>query len=599
MHVPWLPALALDRWRAVAGRSCPVEDPVVRVRGWFEWLSARMVCSGGRVGRLLIETGLCTTGELMACVRAQLDAGPMPANAVHHDIAADLSLLAELGQLAEVEELSERLAWDTWPEVADQVHGGLATRLLAAQRVEGVERALGRVRWHETLLTWLERHGAALPRDVYARVVARAEALVVATHLPREYHVDLYVRLAVLGDVAWLGRAREVLAGLPAELLEATPDVAHPVESIAWGLARLGDFAGAMAELAGLGSEDRHAARLRLLRLAPDAARRAELVEGLVGGALAGEMSWIWVVEAAPEVGERALAAMLAIADVDVRAEQIAGAARYMRGEAARAACVWLLARAEGSVVGTAGWERAWEDALDAMTSTGWEGLLEAGGRVRLIDHLLARPEIDLWREAAAFVPDDRMAAVLACAHAGMVRAEHYLDRDRWSELALPLLGRAERAQADDWLAAAAPQMSRTGIDEAGLERLAAWSPMQQREIVAGRLGLHQREFLPGQVLQSWLMTLAWWLPPRLWPDWRGTIAADVLARHAARAVEFTVVEAEEAEVDDLRRMLMTLTARTGWPDADQVLWVFAALGRCAGEAAITAAAADVVALRK
>jgi hypothetical protein len=598
MYGPWLPAAALERWREIAGRS-DVVDPVARVGAWFEWLTARMVCSGGRVGRLLIETGLCTPGELLACVRAQIDAGPVPANAVYHDIEADLWLMAELGPLFEVEALSERLAGEAWARAVDEVHEELATRLLAARRVEGVEVVLGRVRWHETMLTWLERHGAGLPRDVYARVVARAEEMVLATHLPREYHVDLYVRLAVLADEGWLERAREVLSELPAALVEATPDVAHPVESIAWALARLGDFAGAMAEIAGLGSEDKHAARLRLLPLAPDAARRAELVEGLIGGALAGELSWAWVVEAVPEIGERALAEMLAIADIDACAEQVGGAARYMRGEAARSACAWLLARAEGVVAGTAAWERAWEDALDAMTATGWEALLDDAGRRRLVDELLARPEIDLWREAGAFVPDDRVAAVLACAHAGMARADHYMERDRWSELALPLLRRAEPAQAEAWLAVAAPQMTRTGIDGAGLARLAAWSPTQQREIVAGRLGQHQREFLPGQIVHSWLLTLAWGLPRRLWPDWRGTIAVDVLARHEARGVEFAVVGAEaEAEAEALRGMLLALTERTGWPEGEQVLWVFAALGRCAGEAAITAAAAELVALR-
>jgi hypothetical protein len=102
-------------------------------------------------------------------------------------------------------------------------------------------------------------------------------------------------------------------------------------------------------------------------------------------------------------------------------------------------------------------------------------------------------------------------------------------------------------------------------IDGASIARLAVWTPEQQRSIVAARLAQHQREFLPGQLLQPWLVTLAWALPARLWPEWLGSTEPGALARVQAHALEFAVVPGEDAtERDDLLRRFTELTATLG-----------------------------------
>jgi len=54
-----LPDEALARWRALEGPTAPV-DATARVVAWLERLRARMLCSSGRLGRLLVATGLTT-----------------------------------------------------------------------------------------------------------------------------------------------------------------------------------------------------------------------------------------------------------------------------------------------------------------------------------------------------------------------------------------------------------------------------------------------------------------------------------------------------------------------------------------------------------
>lgn len=596
---PVAPAAALVRWRALEREALP-DDPVLRVRAWLERLAARMLCSGGRVGRLSIATGLCTIEDIAACVRAQLDAEKVETGALQFDIDDDLRVLGDLAATEVLAELCARLAANAWPEDVEWLHAELASRLLAAGREGEVLAALAPIGWHDTLLRWLARHGGSMSAPLRERLVARTAETIATTHLPSEYQVGLYAELAVLtGDERWLVRARQVLAALPADRLETTPDLPHPVESLAWGLASLGDFDAALATIAGLAPADRWSAQVRLLPLAPDPGRRAEIVEALIAAGEPLELRWAWIVEAAPETGARALEALLAIVDEDRRVDELGAAARFMRDEPARSACAWLLERARTLAPGSANWVRVWESLPDALTAAGCEDLLDVGTRRRWIDELLARPELDLWSEASAFVPDDRVVAVLERSRDGLAQANNYFDRELWCSVGLALLPRAPQAQASAWLELAAEVAPGMAIDGASIARLAVWTPEQQRSIVAARLAQHQREFLPGQLLQPWLVTLAWALPARLWPEWRGSIEPGALARVQAHALEFAVVPGEDAEErDDLLRMFTELTATSAWPNCEQVGWVFALLGRCAGEAAITAGLAALVDLR-
>lgn len=594
-----LPRAALERWRTLAAQVDADADPVGRLAAWLDRLAARMLCTGGRLARLLIETGLCEVDDILACARAQLEAGAIGADALRRDLDGDLDVLAELAPLDALHELSARTAELGRPDDADALHAALASRLLAAGRAQEAEAALARVAWHGTLLTWLEDHLDALPPELRGPLFARAARLVAATRLPAEYHVELFARLAALTqERRWLERAREVLAALPAEALAATPDHEHPLASIAWAEARLGDLDAALAHSSDLPADERWTALLRLLPLAPDPERRAAIVELLLA-AMTPEHTWAWLLEAAPELSARALRAIEAITDEDARREELCAAARFMRGEPARRACAWLLAHAAAQEPASPAWVHAWEDLSDALTSTGHAALLDPDARRSLVDTLLARPELDLWAEVGPFVPDDRATAVLERSYDGLTRADHYRTRQAWLDLGLPLLDRVPREQAERWLELAAAAAVGTAIDGASLERLAAWSPAQQRQIVLGRLASHQREFLPRQLVDPWLFALGGSLPSRLCPDWSAWIDRDVLARRRDAAEDLAFEPADDpAEQLRLRDALAAIAAADAWPGYDELRWTFALLGRCAGEAGVRAGLAALTELR-
>jgi hypothetical protein len=188
-------------------------------------------------------------------------------------------------------------------------------------------------------------------------------------------------------------------------------------------------------------------------------------------------------------------------------------------------------------------------------------------------------------------VPDDRVVVVLEHAARKLAIADHYMDRDTWIDLGLAVVERAPSEPAEHWRMIAAEAMALTGIDGASEDRLAAWTPEQRRAIVVARLRQHQQEFLPRQLIQPWLLWLAWALPSSLLaqlPEGLARIPAAVRARLRERQIEFTIVAASDpAEQARCRAALDDLLARPGWPNHEHVVWVFALLGRCAGEAAV------------
>ncbi len=137
----WLPDEALARWRALEERAAPV-DATARVLAWLERLRARMLCSSGRLGRLLVATGLSDLDSIGACVRAQLDAGTTGEGQFHTDVDADLDVVVELGSLELAEEVSVKVATREWlSETAGFLHGDLAKRLVDVGRVAEAEVA--------------------------------------------------------------------------------------------------------------------------------------------------------------------------------------------------------------------------------------------------------------------------------------------------------------------------------------------------------------------------------------------------------------------------------------------------------------------------
>lgn len=591
------PGAALARWQGLA--AADGEEPVACVRAWLERLGARMQATGGRLGRLLVESGLCEIEEIVACAGAQLAAGPIGANALRYDVEMDVDAVAALGSIDALAGLSATIDAKEWPDCADSLHVALAERLLAAGRAGEIEDVLGRVAWHRPLLDWLAARADSLEPGLRARLFARAGRLVEATHLPAEYHVELFARLAALtGGRGWLARAEAALAGLPAELRAATPDHEHPVVSIARGLAQLGELDGGLARLGELGGVDRWWGLAQLLAYA-DPGRRAAIVEEMIAGVGPLELEWAWLVELAPEAGPRALAAIEAMPAGEARSEALVSVARWLRGEAARRACAELLASAGGLAPGSKAWIRLWEDLPDALVQSEQAELLDAATRRALIDELLARPEVDLWAELGGFVPDERVEAVLERSYAGLERADHYRGREAWIELGARVLPRAAPASARRWLALAARAKVGTGFDGGGIEQLALWSAAQRREIVLGRLAQHRREFMPAQLVTPWLLWLGWSLPSRVCPDWGAWIGAEALARQRAHALEFEVVAARDpAERAALRRTLVAWTGTSRWPEHEEVQWVFALLGRLAGEDGLRAGLMALVELR-
>ncbi|MBL9102022.1 MAG: hypothetical protein JNL82_13745 [Myxococcales bacterium] len=592
LRAPCLPAQALARWSALL-QEPPATDPLAAVTAWIELLAARMVCTGGRLGRLLIAAGLCEVHDIAACLAAQLAAGPLADDALRYDVTADLDVVVELGPVEDLAGLSRRIAGDPGHGDVESVHGAIAARLLAAGREAEALAAIRRSDWHRPALALLERHGARMGPELRAAVVEHAARTIRETHLPLEYHVGLWVELAAAsGESRWLAPARRVLASLPDASMAGTPDVEHPVITLAWGLARFGGFAEAVGLVLPLDPRDRWLAFHRLLPLAP-AAARAGLVAAMTAMVEPLELPWAWLVEAAPETADAALRAIAAIADEDARGEQLGAVARVLRGPAARLACAQLLTSVEGLAPGSPRWVDRWQALLDALVATGCEDLLAVERRERLIAALLRRPDLAVWAEAAPFVPPSRAAAVLEHSRAALAAADHYTLRDGWIAVGLPLLPQVEPAQAERWLAAAARQLRWTSVEELDWRWFRPWSPAQRRAIVADRLAQHQHEFLPRQLLERWLVTLVWTLPPRLWPDWRGCVEAEVLARARAAGRELSIGPASADEVPGITQALVRLTS--GWPTPEQVGWVFAALGRLAGEAALTAGASRLV----
>ena len=123
--------------------------------------------------------------------------------------------------------------------------------------------------------------------------------------------------------------------------------------------------------------------------------------------------------------------------------------------------------------------------------------------------------------------------------------------------------------------------------------------PADLKEIVLGRLAQHRREFMPAQLVTPWLLWLGWSLPSRVCPDWGAWIGAEALARQRAHALEFEVVAARDpAERAALRRTLVAWTGTSRWPEHEEVQWVFALLGRLAGEDGLRAGLMALVELR-
>ncbi|HVH98735.1 MAG TPA: hypothetical protein VM869_08495, partial [Enhygromyxa sp.] len=116
----------------------------------------------------------------------------------------------------------------------------------------------------------------------------------------------------------------------------------------------------------------------------------------------------------------------------------------------------------------------------------------------------------------------------------------------------------------------------------------------QRDAIVLGRLRHHQHEFLFAQLIQPWLLWLGWALPPDVVGRASAAlerIPADVRERQLERVPDFTIAVAEdERERARYLAALDQLIEQPGWPTRERVLWVFALLGRCEGEAALVAA---------
>jgi hypothetical protein len=589
-----LPAEALARWRALEPAPASAE-PVERVVAWIARLQARMLVSSGRLGSLMIATGLCEAEVIVECLHAQLDAGPPGKRALDYDVTSDLFAVASSASLDSLERLSVRLAGLEWASAltgVDELHCDLAGRMVEQGREREAEAALARVDWHLPLIRLLEEQGAALTPRLLERLIQRAARLVASSHLPAEYHVGLFTELAVIGsDRRLLERARSLLITLTPAELEATPDHPHLVEDVAWGLASLGEFDEALASIAELPRSDRWPALIRLLPLSDDPATRAAMIDELFESVEPLEMMWAWLIEAVPEIAPRVLPRLLAIPDETLRFEELAAAARFLTHEQAELPCTWMLTHARTLAPNSPRWPKVWEDTLDALHACGRMTMLDDTARSGLIDELLARPELDLWHEVAAFVPDDRVVAVLEHSTTELGLADHYVDREAWIELGLAVIERAPSELAERWLALAADALALTGIEGASLDRLAAWTPEQRRSIVVARLRQHQLEFLPNHLIQPWLLALGWVLPPSLIarvPAVLARIPADVRARQCERTVEFTIVVAPEPiEQARCRAALDDVLALPGWPSHDRVLWVFALLGRCAGEAAM------------
>ena len=559
-----MPGEALSRWRALEGPGGGPTRAVDQVLRWQARLAARACSSGGRLGHLLVENGLCDLRDLEATTWAQLDAGPVGDGQLRYDLEADLDLVAELAPLDRVVALAARLASSTWPVAeAESVHETLATRLTEAGREAEAEDVLSRLSWHGPLIDWLERHGPSTSDATRWRLVARAGELVAATHLAPVHRVGLFVRFAELcGERAWVDRARDELSTVSREDAENSGEPDPLETTVALGLAHFGAFDEAMSMLANLDAVDRWNALVQLVPMAPSAPVRAALVDELIAGVEPLGRQWWRLLEAAPEALETVISTMLTIPDEGLRLEALGGVLDRLDPERARPICARMVERARANAPAAPDWTDAWERALEAVADTGCRSLIDVELGRRLTDELLARPEIDLWREVAPFVPDDRVEAVLELSRSRLEVANHYVVRDKWLAVGLPLLARVPRDQADRWREVGAAQLARTTTDS---ERLRPWSPAHRRQVILARLSDHQREFLPHWLVTPWLTALG--------AAFRTAMAAD-----------------DPHELADARKTLDELTATSAWPTVETVVAVYAALARCGGDDAVTEA---------
>ena len=592
-----LPKEALASWRALELRPRVHDDPVRRVRDWLDRLAARAWCSGGRLTPLLIATGLCDVEMIADCVRAQIDAGPVPSGPLFYDVESDLDDVAELGSLDLLETFSARLATLDWLDVHCGLHSVLAARLLEAGRESEIEAVLDRIPWHGPLLDWLERHGASLSAAMRERLMARAARMISSADGLPVYAVGLYVRFAVLaGDRTWLDRAHEVLVTLSEEAIENAADVTHPRAELAWGLARLGAFDEALSISSELDAIDHWSCLLRILRFAPSPAIRAALVDELAAGIEPLGRSWWQLLEEAPETAARCLAIIKANADEDARLDELNYVAQHLAPTDREPVLEWMVHQAKALTPDSPRWARRWERVLEALIETGRQALLDIEPRRSLIDALLARSGRDVWIEAREFVPDDRVAQALEYARNHLALAAHYTDREAWIEIGEPLLARASPEEAARFLEVAAAQLPFTPMEGRKVEKLAPWSTEQKRAIVSTRLLHHQREFLPRYAINPWLEALASSVPERLWPHWDRWIDERALARARVLSASTAIVPAtEHSENAEARRAFEALTATTAWLSTQEVVSVFMLLGRCEGEAVLASALAELV----
>jgi hypothetical protein len=295
--------------------------------------------------------------------------------------------------------------------------------------------------------------------------------------------------------------------------------------------------------------------------MAPSADVRAALVEELVAERDRFDGRWWLLIEAAPEIAERALTMIEAIPDEGRRLEELSAILEHIHRDRAKEICTWMLEVAERDR-GSPRFTRTLGYALDALSEMGCEALLGDDRRREIVDALLANEERDdLWSAIAEFVPDDRASAVLAVSRARLAVATHYAERDKWLAVGLAVLARAPAAQAAEWREVAAAQLPGTAIESYTLDRFAPWSPEQRRAIVLARLAQHQHELLPQWLLEPW--------------------------RHVMRERRAVEIAADPEARADARRVLDALTARTAWPSSKEVHAVLDALERCAGADAV------------
>lgn len=588
LHTPrvdaLLPAEALARWRALDERALDSGSLGERVAAWVVRLRVRGLVSGGRLAGLLIELGLCELADVVACFEAQLDAGPLDDRTLGFDLASDRYVIGRLAELDTLERVSRRFAAaQPWAGNGDDLHVAAAERWLAAGDELAAERALERVDWHRELLDWLERHAAYIDLARRDRLAARTIALLERTQLESEYHVGVLCRLALaLDDERWLDRARTLVDELPPARRVGTPDYANPLEELAWVRARRGDLEGALADVFAFEPEARWSALLRLLPLVPEGPARGRSLDVLVELVALLDASWAWLLDAAPELGERGFVGIMAIGDVTRRFDELAAALRHLPSARHHEACTWLLAHARTLELGTRAGSDAWDIVLEGLVEVGMTALLDDASRRALLDAALAHDTVAEWPALVHVVPDDRAAALLEHACERLAAADHYLDRNAWIALgrALVARGRCDEGVVARFWALAGPAKVGTPIEH--LDDLDGFTLAQRRTIVLARLAQHQHEFVPGQLFDRWLMLLGWSLPAA----WLGPAASRISAEVRERQREAGVTPPEPvalAERAALERALAGWLRDPAWTTPQRVVEVFVALVRLDG----------------